>query len=197
MKYSAGIVSKPFWYQETKKTAKLICDELSKEQIKQKLIIENEYQAQTEYRAKQIFNTAFRRLSALNEYLIRAIAFGDFTTSKILVIISVMCTDKLFFEYVYQVYRKNIIIGENELKDKDYSIFMFEKINQSETIAKWSKRTQSDLKRYYTKILYEAGLIKKNMNGWLISNILIDSEIYMYLINNGYSQYVYAITGEK
>jgi hypothetical protein len=70
IKYSAGIVSKPFWYLELKKTAKLLYEGKSITEIKNMSIKDNIYQAPTEYRAYQIFNCVIGRLKTLDETLV-------------------------------------------------------------------------------------------------------------------------------
>lgn len=59
MEYSAGMVSKPFWYLETKKTAKYLLEGLEKDIIKNLVINDNIYQTPTDYRATQVFNTVY------------------------------------------------------------------------------------------------------------------------------------------
>lgn len=71
MNYSAGMVSKPFWYIETKKTAKYLLEGFDKDSIKNLTITENIYQTSKQYRAIEIFNMVYKRLNSLDKVLER------------------------------------------------------------------------------------------------------------------------------
>jgi hypothetical protein len=83
MKYSAGLVSKPFWYMESKKTASYMLEGLDKASIKQLIMSENIYQAPTEYRSNQILNTVYNILSTLDGALLEHIMLSVVSTSKV------------------------------------------------------------------------------------------------------------------
>ena len=51
----------------------------------------------------------------------------DNENAKLLTLISIMYTDKLFFEFVYDVYRGKIILGEKTIEDRDINRFFDEK----------------------------------------------------------------------
>ncbi|MFT9495900.1 DUF1819 family protein [Anaerosolibacter sp.] len=197
MKYSAGIVSRPFWYQETKKTAKLIDEGIPNNLLKQKVIEENTYQAPTEYRATQIFNATMRRLASFDDYLIKEVANSDLATSKILVLISIMKTDLLFFEFIYEVFRDKLLLGEKLIQDKDFSIFWSRKNEQSDVVSNWKDYTLDRLKQCYSRILFEAGVLEEPKGERKIMRPVIREDIYQYLIDNGMEAYVVALTGEK
>ena len=103
MNYSAGMTSRPFWYIEAKKTAKYMIDGLNKEEIRKIIIEENIFQAPSEERANQIFNTIYRRLSSLDAIFLERITLSDVATSKILVLFSIMKNDRLLFEFMFEV----------------------------------------------------------------------------------------------
>ena len=107
MKYSAGLVSKSYWYLETKKTAQYLLDGLNRKEILNLVIKNNLYQVESEYRSKRMTNAIYTRLNSLPKVVLEAIVNSDIATSKILVLISIMKTDLLFFEFMYEVFRKN------------------------------------------------------------------------------------------
>ena len=111
--YSAGMVSQVFAFVETKKTAELIVQGLSKDEIKTKVQEENLYQLKNENRLKRTFNYVYNRLSSLPEGAVELLVKVDNDNAKLLILISIMNTDKLFFEFVYEVYRGKVILGEN------------------------------------------------------------------------------------
>ena len=56
MEYSAGLTSKLFWLQESRKTASYILEGLSKADIRKIAWEENIYQVKAEYRAYEVLN---------------------------------------------------------------------------------------------------------------------------------------------
>lgn len=197
MKYSAGLVSKSFWYLESKKTAKYMLKGLNREEIRDLAIKDNIYQVESDYRAKNLANAIYTRLNSLPEIILEDLVNSDITTSKILVLISIMKTDRLFFEFMHEVFRNNIILGDFSLKDRDINVFFDEKKAQSEIVDKWTDRTVKNLKSRYLTVLNFAGLIRTESDKKKIIVPYIDFRVKQHLLDNDMGPYVYAITGEK
>lgn len=70
-------------------------DGLNRKEIVELAISDNIYQVESEYRSKTIANSIYTRLISLPEDILEAIVNSDITTSKILVLISIMKTDRL------------------------------------------------------------------------------------------------------
>lgn len=196
MKYSSSLMKKPFSYLETKKTAKYVLNNLKREEIIKIAIEENIYQLNSENRIKEIGNACIFRLNSLPKIIIEDIINTDISTSKILVLISIMKTDKLFFEFMHEVFKNKIILGDLIITDKDLNIFFDDKALQSEIIVNWKESTIKRLKRDYIKLLSHAGLI--SLNGGLKKIIIpfIDLKVEKDLINNNLSTFLNGITGE-
>jgi len=197
MKYSAGLVSKSFWYLESKKTANYMLDGLNREQIRDLAIEDNIYQVESEYRTKRIANAIYFRLNSLPEIILENLVKSDIATSKILVLISIMKTDRLFFEFMHEVFRNNIILGNFSLTDRDINVFFQDKKAQSDIVVKWVDSTIKRLKYEYIRMLNEAGLLKVDSNKREIVIPFLDYRVKQHLIDNDMAQYVYAVTGEK
>lgn len=197
MKYSAGMVKKLFWYLESKKTVLYILEGLSRKEIQEIAITENLYQVESENRAQEIASNVYTRLNSLPEDIQEAILNSDITTSKVLVLISIMKTDRLFFEFMYEVYRNNIILGDFTLKDREINLFFQDKKEKSETVDKWVEETIKKLKSTYIAILTDAGLIRIENDKKEITVPYMDYHIKQKLIQEDMDAYVYAITGEK
>ncbi len=197
MKYSAGLVSKSFWYLESKKTAKHMLYGLNREQIRDLAIKDNIYQVESEYRAKRMSNAIYSRLTSLPEIILEDLVKSDIATSKILVLISIMKTDRLFFEFMHEVFRNNIILGNFSLNDRDINVFFEEKKSQSDIMAKWIDSTIRRMKSEYIRMLNEAGLLKVDSNKREIIIPFLDYRVKQHLLDNDMGPYVYAITGEK
>lgn len=197
MKYSAGIISKSFWYLESKKTAQYMLEGLTRKEILKLALEENIYQVDSEHRAKSLTSAIYTRLNSLPEPILEAMVNSDITTSKILVLISIMKTDRLFFEFMHEVFRNNIILGDLTLKNRDFNIFFQEKKAQSEIVDNWVEETIRKLKSRYLTILNFAGLIKTESDKTEIIVHYVDFRVKQKLIDHDLGPYVYAVTGER
>ncbi len=197
MEYSAGMVSRLFWLSETRKTADLLTNGKDRSEIKELAVKENIYQVRAEDRALRIVSIALKRLGSLPDYLINQIATGDIGTAKLLVLISIMKTDLLFFEFVHEVHRQAIILGENTITDRAINTFFDVKKAQSEVVAKWSESAIKKLKQCYTRMLYEAGVLNSATGERLITIPPVDYKLRKLLQDNSLKVYLNAITGEE
>jgi hypothetical protein len=197
MKYSAGMVSCLFWLSETRKTAELLIGGKTKNEIKELALKENIYQVRAEDRALRILGVALKRLESLPEGLVIQIATGDIRTVRLLVLISVMKTDLLFFEFVHEVHRQAIILGEYKITDRAINTFFDEKIAQSEVVARWSDSAIKKLKQCYTKVLSEAGVLDSATGERKIIIPPLDYKLRKLLEDNNLTAYINAIMGEK
>ncbi len=146
MNYSAGMVSQVFAFVETKQTAELMAAGMSKDEIKDKVIGENLYQLRNETRLRRTFNYVYNRLSSLPDGAVELLVKVDNENAKLLTLIAIMNTDKLFFEFVYDVYRGKVILGEKTIEDRDINGFFDDKATQSEEVAGWSESGIKKLK---------------------------------------------------
>ncbi len=96
MEYSAGLTSKLFWLQESRKTASYILEGLSKADIRKIAWEENIYQVKAEYRAYEVLNGTYRRVSALPEAVLQTFITCDVETAKILNLIAILMDSRLF-----------------------------------------------------------------------------------------------------
>lgn len=197
MKYSAGMVSKSFWYLESKKTAKLMLDGLDQKEIVDLAIKDNLFQVMSDYRTKRMANAIYTRLNSLPNPILEAIVNSDIVTSKILVLISIMKTDRLFFEFMHEVFRYKIIIGDYSLQERDINIFFDEKKAQSEIVDNWVEQTIKRLISAYILLISEAGVLRIKNSKKEIITPLLDYRVKKLLLDNEMAPYVYAVTGEK
>jgi hypothetical protein len=196
MEYSAGMTSCLFWFNETRKTAELLMAGKSRDEIKELALKENIYQARSEDRKRRIFGVAMKRLDSLPRDVIAAIAEWDAGAAKLLVLISIMKTDLMFFEFTYEVFRQAVMLGEKELSSRAIDAFFDEKRAQSQEVAGWSQVAIEKLKQTYAKILAEAGLLSISKNKKEIITPPIDRRLRELADKNGLKPYLDVITGE-
>lgn len=196
MKYSAGIKNISFWLLESKLTAEYILDGLSKDEILDLSLNENIYQVESQYKVKDIPNRLYARLKDFSDESLTYFINCDVNSSNLFIIIAILRKDKLFFEFVHEVYREHILLGNYTLKQSDFDIFFFNKSNQSEIIANWTEETVYRVQRQYRFLLKEAGLIEKYDDEYKIIIPFIDYRLKDLMIKENLTPYLNAITGE-
>ena len=195
MKYSAGMVSKPFWFAEFKKVIKLLHDGYSFGDIKKMNLEENLFGVAKEYRGKEIYNCVSARAKVFTDEMISLFCTSDVSTQKIMALTSVLKTDKLFYEFMYEVYREKVMIGILELEDSDISIFFKNKQSQDETVAAWKDYTLKKLRNSYINYLKDAGLISGDTAKREITPPILDIALERYLQSQNEHHIIQALTG--
>lgn len=195
--YSAGMTKLSFWFSEFKKMVQLQDRGKSLDDIKQMNQAENIFSATTPKRASQIFNAVSIRIKSLDPSFYSVFKQSDIANQKIIVLIAIMETDSLFFDFVYEVYREKLIIGMAELADSDFAIFFKNKQLQSEKVAKWTDHTLKTLGKSYKTILTEAGVIDRSKGNRKILKPILDRSLEDCLIQNGMAVTLHALTGVR
>lgn len=202
MEYKSTIKSRPYFYKETKIVAQLINKELNSNyieninDIKIKAIKDNLFQVERETRRKEIASTVIRRLSSLNNYLIYQIGKSSIETSKIIVIYSIWKTDRLFMEFINEVFKEKIVLKDMYIRDSDFNIFFQSKMEQSERVNSWGEYTFKKLKQVYIKLLFESGLIVNQNGDREIRIPIIENDVRQAIIENGDRLFIEAIEGK-
>lgn len=195
MEYSAAMTSRPYLYKETKIVASLLANGTDITAIKKISVEENIFQLEKEYRRIEVAQAITSRLKNVDPLIIDKIANGSTEISKLLVVYIIMKHNRLFFEFINEVYREKIILRESTVKDKDFNIFFNRKREESEKVNGWSEHTFKKLKNVFTIILVDSDMgIKKN--GEIEIKVpLIDKEISNHLIAIGDKVYINAMEG--
>ena len=193
MEYSAAMTSRPYLYKETKIVASLLANGTDINDIKNISIEENIFQL--EYRRIEIAQAITSRLRNIDPLIINKIANETTEISKLLVVYIIMKHNRLFFEFINEVYREKIILRESTIKDKDFNIFFNRKKEESEKVNGWSEHTFKKLKNVFTIILVDSGMSIKKNGEIEIKVPLIDKDISNYLITIGDKVYINAMEG--
>lgn len=193
--YSAGLMSQSFWFIEFKKVIKLISEGKSEDEIKQMCIEENLFGAAKEYRAKRMYGYIWNRVKKLDKILMEFFLNSDLATQKIINLVAILRSDRLFFEFVFEVYREKNIIGTQVLEDTDANIFFKNKEIQSEDIAVWKDTTKRKLRQVYFNYLIDANLLTVVDKKKTITPPILDIALECYLEACGDSAIIKAITG--
>lgn len=197
MKYSAGMMSVPFLFLETRKTAQKCCEGLPPDAIKRLVLDENLFQMKSHYRAERYVNVILRRLGSLPSEMVRHIACGALTDAKLLTLISIMLNDRLFFEFMYEVFRPQLQMGSSAFEDKELNLFFANKAAQSSVVSSWAETTVAHLKRYYIRNLFESGLIDSIKPPRHIHKGYLPESVRDTLFEAKLHAYLFCLTGEQ
>ena len=195
MEYKSTIKSRPYLYKETKKAASLINKGILLNELKEKSLEDNIFQVESETRKKELASIISARLKQLDPYLIDKIEKSNIETSKIIVLYAILKDDRLFFEFMNEVYKEKIILKDLYIRDKDFGVFFQNKREQSEKVASWSEYTFKKLKQVYIRILFECGLIANQKGDKEIKLPIVEKEVEDYIYKNDGRIYINAILG--
>ena len=194
--YSAGIVSKGFWFLEFKKFLGLLREGKSEIEIRKLQEEKNIFSASSKDYGKRIVGEIMKRTRAISDEIKELFFKVDVGTQKVINLLSVMQTDKLFFEYVYNSYRNDMLLGTQEYSSNAVKKFLDEKSLQNEEVAKFTESTKKRMKGSYGNYLKEAGLLEENNGKVLYKKIYLDYELEKILEENKMEVYIKALKGE-
>ena len=194
-KYSSGLVAESFWFIEFKILIKLRYEGKSWDDIKALCLNENLLGISKEYRAKRIFGYLKNRIEVIEEGYLEIFMHTDLQTQKIINILASAKKNRLFFEFLYEVYREKVKLGALELTASDINIFFKNKQEQDENMSKWTDVTLRRLRSTYMNFLVDAGLLTVGDKQKKITPPILDITLENFLKDTGEMQMIKAITG--
>ena len=194
--YSAGIVSKGFWFLEFKKYLELLKNGNNENEIKKMQDEENIFSAPSKDYGKRIISEINKRIKVLPKEIKELFFESDTGTQKVINLLSIMGTDKLFFEYVYNSYRNELLLGTKEYNPGIVMKFLKEKAEQNEEVAKFSEKTLKRMQGTYGNYLKEAGLLEEKNKKILYGKVYLDYELEKLLRENNMEIYIKTLKGE-
>ena len=194
--YSAGIVSKGFWFLEFKKYLELLKIGNNENEIKKMQDEENIFSAPSKNYGKRIISEINKRIKVLPKEIKELFFESDTGTQKVINLLSIMGTDKLFFEYVYNSYRNELLLGTKEYNPGIVMKFLKEKAEQNEEVAKFSETTLKRMQGTYGNYLKEAGLLEEKNKEILYGKVYLDYELEKLLRENNMEIYIKTLKGE-
>lgn len=195
--YSASAVSRPFWYVEFKKVMNLLNSGLTYDQIRTKVLEDNIFDVAKEYRAKEIYGAVARRAKMLDDQGVALFCNSDMGTMKLIAFIAIMQTDRLLAEFMHEVYREKVMVGDLDLRDADFNTFFKRKQDQDEGVAGWKDYTLKKLRNSYVNYLAEAGLISRIDGVRTLTPPLLTEELKAYLKHSDMGSYISVFTGVR
>ena len=179
LQYTSTIRDFPLMYLEMKKTACLLCEGSTADEILTMSINDNIYQLEKEKRRRSMPLKMTKRLATLEMPLIQALANGTSDEGKLIAFLALMKAERLVFEYMLDVYTDKA--DYDEITDTDFMQFADRLAANSETVAKWKSDTLKDINAKMKNILCDAGLAKRTKTGLSVQKPIMDNAFYSIL----------------
>ena len=173
--YSSNIKSFPFLFLEMKRTALLLCEGKSRDEILTLSIENNIYQLEKEKRRRELPSKMLARLKVLNQSLIEVIAKGHDSEAKLVTFFAMMKSDRLLYEYMLDVYKGKS--DNDEITDLEFMQFADRLSANSETVAKWKTETLIELNTRIKRVLCDAGLAKRSKTRLIVQKPVVDEDL--------------------
>lgn len=195
--FSTSIKKTPYKYLISKKIGLLIYQGLSYNEIYKKCYDENYIQIDSLQRRREITNVIYKRLIVLDETLLNFFLNDSMSTSKFILVYSIAKTDKLFFEFLLNVYRESILGDKSYIGINDFEIFFETAKEKHLEIINWKPITIKHLTLGYKQILLESGLCIKEGEKFYPQHIIVNPVVFNYIKENNEYVYLQAILGVK
>ncbi|AKP67180.1 DUF1819 family protein [Companilactobacillus ginsenosidimutans] len=157
--YSANMISHSFWQDEFTLYIDFLNDDFTDAEIRKMAVEDNCFQQKTEARSIDTYRTLKRRIGSLDDDYLELYPSLDVSNKKLVNIISIMLMDKLFDEFMYEVFREEIMLGDSMLHDYEIEAFFTRKQVESDQVANWSDQTITRLTGLFKTFNRNAGLM--------------------------------------
>lgn len=175
--YSAVLTREQFLFYETRTTAKLLCDGLSKEEVMDRIVKDNLFQYPTEKSVRRMVFACIRRLEAMeNDLLITAIATQPSDVAKQICLYAMIRQYRLVWDFMLTVVGEKFRTLDMSFSRMELNMFFMRLQEQDNWVATWSDETITKLKQVLKKTLVENEYLDSTnalkLNPVLISPIL-------------------------
>lgn len=171
--YNAAISREQFLFYEMRLTAKLLCEELGKEAIINRIVKENLFQYPTEKSLRRMAHACIRRLDGLEDNsLVQAIATQTVDEAKQICLYSMIRQYNLVRDFMLTVIGEKYRSLDFSFGKRDLNGFFMRLQEQDDWVAAWSDSTIGKLKQVLRKVLLENGYID-NVNANQLNPVLI------------------------
>lgn len=193
--YSSGLISQSCWFIEFRKLVRLIAGGADEAELVRECVENNLFGMTQPYRAKRVYGYLRNRAAMLDERLTELFLQGNLEMQKQINLIAILRGDRLFFEFLFEVYREKMILGHEKLEDMDFNTFFRQKEAQSDAVAAWSDSTFKHLRSNYTTCMADAGLLRMVSRVRLLQRPIVDDALQRYMADVGERSVMKAILG--
>ena len=175
--YSAVLTREQFLFYETRTTARLFAEGLSKEEVIERIVDENLFQYPTEKSIRRMARVCCRRLEALNSMELQtAIATQPSDVAKQICLYAMMKQYRIVWDFMITVIGAKYQNLDLSFGKIDLNTFFTRLQEQDDWVATWSDNTIQKIKQVLARILVENeyldSLTANKLNPVLINTVL-------------------------
>ncbi len=159
-KYSAGIVKRSTFFRETMEVGTLKSQGLSDSELKEELFEKNFLRITPERRNRETASAVMSRIQSLSDDEVRLLSKGTLDEKKGITLLSIMKTERIFMDFMSEVWVEKIHLGQTTLDEGDFNLFFRRKAEESEHVARWKPITINKIKQVMKKILNDLGFVR-------------------------------------
>jgi len=193
--YSASMVSHSFWFTEFSQYLDLREQGNSDADIRFLATEENYFQQQSTARALRMVQTLKRRVNVLDVDYFDLFPSLDLANQKLINLSTSLQLDPLFDDFLYEVYRSELILGDAKLYSYEIEAFFNQKQLENPKVAAWTEQTVCRLASTYKSFLREAGLLKEQTDYDQVKRPLLDMRLEALLHTKGLTRQLAAFLG--
>lgn len=176
-KGSGSITREQFLFYETRVVAKLLVEELSDEEIIERIVQDNLFQFPTEKSLKRTVTGCLRRLRILNDdNLVSTIARGPIENAKQACLYAMMKQYRVVWDFMITVVGAKFREQDLSYGRMNLNVFFMRLQEQDDEVASWSESTINKIKQVLNKILVENEYID-SPRATKLNPVLICSEV--------------------
>ncbi|WP_125583867.1 DUF1819 family protein [Levilactobacillus cerevisiae] len=193
--YSASMVSHSFWFNEFSQYLELREQGNDDDDIRYLAVEDNCFQQQSTARAIRLAQTLKRRVSVLDEDYFDLFPSLDLANQKLVNLSTSLQLDPLFDEFMYEVYRSELLLGDAKLYSYEVEAFFNQKQVENPKVASWTEPTVRRLAGTYKTFLREAGLLEDQSDYDQVKRPLLDTRLEVLLHTKGLTRQLAVFLG--
>ena len=137
-------------------TAKLVCDNLTPDEVVERIVEDNLFQYPTEKSVRKMALACLRRLDVLgDDSLVEAIATQPSDVSKQICLYAMMKQYRLVWDFMITVIGEKYRLSDTTFGKIDLNSYFLRLQEQDDWVATWSDSTVTKLKQVIAKMLVE------------------------------------------
>lgn len=194
-KYTSALTGELFLFNETRVLARYLVlgediNELRKRNLSENLIMHKGVGS-----LKRSSSPIFRRLSMMSPAMLQAFSEGDIESARLMLLVTAAKSDRLIRDFILNIYADKIALKTSIISKSDIERY-FESVYEIEpSLRDRSETTKRNLKQKLMKIVTEAGLVKKQASGFVVTRPNITNKLANLLLADGDSEYIKALGG--
>lgn len=194
-KYTSALTGELFLFNETRVLARYLVlgediNELRKRNLSENLIMHKGVGS-----LKRSSSPIFRRLSMMSPTVLQAFSEGDIESARLILLITAAKSDRLIRDFILNIYADKIALKTSIISKSDIERY-FESVYEIEpSLRDRSETTKRNLKQKLMKIVTEAGLVKRQASGFVVTRPNITNKLANLLLADGDSEYIKALGG--